>query len=68
MVNYTVLETFYAKAYNAKVVDNGVLYNLVKFGRFWMCVLKSTKKRGLSAAVLIGSANVRRLNVGFGAL
>jgi hypothetical protein len=68
MVNYTILETFYAKPYIRKVVDNIVLHNLVKFGSFWICGLKSTKKRRVSAAVLIGSANGRCLNVWFGAL
>jgi hypothetical protein len=50
-----------------KVVYNGVLHTLVSFGRFWLCCLKSTKKRRVSAAVLMGSANGRCLNVRFGA-
>jgi len=33
-----------------------------------MSILKYMKKRRVSAAVLIGSANGRGLNVGFGAL
>ena len=68
MVNYTILETSDEKPYNTKVVYNGVLHNLVYFGSFWICGLKSTKKRRVSAAVLIGSANGRCLNVGFGVL
>ena len=56
------------KPYNTKVVYNGVLHNPVYFGSFWICGLKSTKKRRVSAAVLIGSANGRCLNVGFGVL
>ena len=68
MVNYFILEISDAKPYNTKVVYNGVLHNLVYFGSFWICGLKSTKKRRVSAAVLIGSANDRCLNVGFGVL
>jgi hypothetical protein len=68
MVNYTILETSDAKPYNTKVVYKGVLHNMVNFGSFWICGLKSTKKRRVSVAVLIGSANGRCLNVGFGAL
>jgi hypothetical protein len=68
MVNYTILDTSYANPYNTKVVYNGVLHNLVNLGSFWIRGLKSTKKRRVSAAVLIGSANGRCLNVGFRAL
>jgi hypothetical protein len=30
MINYAILESCYAKTYNTKVVDNGILYHLVK--------------------------------------
>jgi hypothetical protein len=68
MVNYTILGTSDAKPYNTKVVDNEVLNHLVNRGNFWMCGLKSTKKKRVSDAILIGSANGRCLNVRFGAL
>ena len=68
MVNYTILETSYGKPYNTKVVYNGVLQNLVNIGSFWICGLKSTKKRSVSAAVMIDSTNGRCLNVRFGVL
>ena len=51
MVNYTILETSYGKPYNTKVVYNVVLQNLVNFGNCWICGLKSTKKRRVSADV-----------------
>jgi hypothetical protein len=53
VVNYTILETSYAKPYNTKVVYNGVLHNLINFGSSWICGLNSTKKRRVSAVVLI---------------
>ena len=56
------------KPYNTKVVYNGFLHSLVNFGSFWICGLKSRKKKRVSAAVLMGSANCRCLNVGFGVL
>ena len=68
MVSYTILETPDAKPYNTKVVHNGVLQNLVNIGSFWICGLKSTKKRSVSAAVMIDSTNGRCLNVRFGVL
>ena len=68
MVNYTILQIFDAKPYNTKVVYNRVLDDLMNCGNFWMSILKYMKKRRVGAAVLIGSANGRGLNVGFGAL
>ena len=68
MVNYTIWETSDETPYNTKVVYNGVFHNVVYFGSFWICGLKSTKKRRVSAAVMIVSANGRWLNVGFGVL
>jgi hypothetical protein len=68
MVNYTILGTSDVKPYNTEVVDNEVLNHLVNCGNIWMCGLKSTKKKRVSAAILIGSANGRCLNVSFGAL
>jgi len=68
MVNYTILQTSDAKPFNAKVVYKRVLHDLINFGNFWMSVLKYMKKRRVGAAVLIGSANGRGLNVVFGAL
>ena len=46
-----MLQTSYAKLCSIKVVTNGVLYNLVNFDNFWVCGLKTVKKRILSAAV-----------------
>jgi len=68
MVNYFILEISDAKPYNTKVVYNGVFHNVVYFGSFWICGLKSTKKRSVSAAVMIDSTNGRCLNVRFGVL
>jgi hypothetical protein len=68
MVNYTILETSNAKPHNTKVVYNGVLHNLVNSGSFLICGVKCTKKRRVSAAVLICSANSRCINVRFWAL
>jgi hypothetical protein len=68
MVNYTILRTSDAKPFNTKVVHNRVLHGLINCGNFWMSILKYMKKRRVGAAVLIGSANGRGLNVGFGAL
>jgi hypothetical protein len=67
MVNYTILETSNAKPHSTKVVYNGVLHNLVNSGSFLKCGVKCMKNRRVSAAVLMGSANSRCINVGFGA-
>ena len=68
MVNYTILQSSDAKPFSTKVVYNRVLHDLINYGNFWMSILKYMKKRRVGAAVLIGSANGRGLNVGFGAL
>jgi len=68
MVSYTILQTSDVKPYNTKVVYNRVLHDLINYGNFWISILKYMKKRRVGAAVLIGSANGRGLDVGFGAL
>jgi hypothetical protein len=68
MVNYTILQTSNAKPFITKVVYNRVLHDLINYGNFWMSILKYMKMRRVGAAVLIGSANGRGLNVRFGAL
>ena len=68
MVSYTILQTSDVKPYNTKVVYNRVLHDLINYGNFWISILKYMKKRRVGAGVLIGSANGRGLNVGFGAL
>ena len=68
MVNYTILQTSNGKPFITKVVYNRVLHDLINYGNFWMSILKYMKMRRVGAAVLIGSANGRGLNVRFGAL
>jgi hypothetical protein len=63
-----MLQTSYAKLCSIKVVTNGVLYNLVNFDNFWVCGLKTVKKRILSAAVKNYRLNGRCLASGLRAL
>jgi hypothetical protein len=63
-----MLQTSYAKLCSIKVVTNGVLYNLVNFDNFWVCGLKTVKKRILSAAVKNYRLNGRFLASGLRAL
>jgi hypothetical protein len=65
MVNYAILQASYAKLCNTKVITNGVLHNLVNFGNFWVCGLKSMKKKIVSAAVKNCRLNDRCFSVGF---
>lgn len=65
MVNYAILQASYAKLCNTNVITNGVLHNLVNFGNFWVCGLKSMKKRIVSAAVKNCRLNGRCFSVGF---